>query len=150
MLRPQQAMELARTALELDSLDSGSMHALGIAAMFAGDFAVAADITSEWNRFHPNSRWSFVKNALMLSLDGQCDKALKQGRKVEELVNGKPSTLMDSWIAWGYHNCGAVEDYARSMARIAAKIEQHPDALDPGYAYFYALEGDVDKLLEFF
>jgi tetratricopeptide (TPR) repeat protein len=148
MLRPTRAMELARAALELDALDSSSMHGLGIAAMVAGDFSLAADITSEWNRFYPNSRWSFVKNALMLSLDGQCDRALIQGRRVEELVNGNPSTLMDSWIAWGFHNCNSQEDYARSKARIEAKIEQEPDALEPGYAYLYALEGDVDSLMD--
>jgi len=148
MLRPQRAMEMSRAALEMDSLDSSSMHALGIAAMVAGDFKLAADITSEWNRFHPNSRWSFVKNALMLSLEGQCERALAQGRRAEELVNGDPSALMDAWIAWGYRNCGAGEDYARSKARIEAKIEQQPDKLEPGYAYLYALEGDADSLME--
>jgi TolB-like protein/tetratricopeptide (TPR) repeat protein len=148
MLRPTRATEMSHAALEMDALDSSSMHALGIAAMIAGDFSTAADITSEWNRFHPNSRWSFVKSALMLSLDGQCDKALVQGRKAEELVDGKPSTLMDSWIAWGYHNCGATEDYARSKARIEATIAQQPDALEPGYAYYYALEDDADKLMD--
>lgn len=56
---------------------------------------------------------------------------------------------MDSWIAWGYSNCGAEKDYARSKARIEAKIEQQPDALEPGYAYFYALEGDADKFMNF-
>lgn len=150
MLRPTPAIEMARAALEMDSLDSSSMHALGIAAMIAGDFKLAADITSEWNRFHPKSRWSFVKNALMLSLDGQCEKALVQGRRAEDLVNGDPSALMDSWIAWGYHNCNAEEDYARSMARIEAKLAQEGDILEPGYAYFYALEGDVDKLMALF
>jgi TolB-like protein len=148
MLHPTRAMQMSRAALEMDALDSSSMHSLGISAMVAGDFSTAADITSEWNRFHPNSRWSFVKSALMLSLDGQCDMALVQGRKAEELVNFKPSTLMDAWIAWGYHNCGADEDYARSTARIAATIEQQPDELEPGYAYYYALEDDADKLMD--
>lgn len=148
MLRPTRAMELSRAALELDALDSSAMHGLGIAAMVAGDFSLAAEITSEWNRFYPNSRWSFVKNALMLSLDGQCEKALAQGRRAEELVNGNPSALMDSWIAWGFSNCAAEEDYARSKARIEAKIAEQPDALEPGFAYLYALEGDVDSLMD--
>ena len=148
MLQPERAKELSYAALEMDALDSSSMHALAIAAMIAGDFSQAAQVTSEWNRFHPNSRWSFVKNALMLSMDRQCDRALAQGRRAEELSNGTPSTLMDSWIAWGYHICDAEEDYARSKSRIAATIARDPAALEPGYAYFFALEGDVDRLLD--
>ena len=148
MRQPTRALEMSYAALKMDALDSSSMHALGIAAMVAGDFQVAADITSEWNRFHPNSRWSFVKNALMLSMNGQCERALVQGRMAEELVNGNPSALMDSWIAWGFHNCDAEEDYARSKARLEARIEQQSDALDPGFAYYYAIEGDVDRLME--
>lgn len=148
MLRPTRATEMSRAALKMDALDSSSMHALGIAAMVGGDFKVAAEITSEWNRFHPNSRWSFVKNALMLSMDGQCEKALAQGRKAEELVNHDPIALMDSWIAWGFHNCNAEEDYARSKSRLDAKMAEQPDGLEPGFAYFLAIEGDVDRLME--
>ncbi|MGI9221147.1 MAG: tetratricopeptide repeat protein [Woeseiaceae bacterium] len=148
MLQPTRAIEMSNNALAMDALDSSSMHALGIAALIEGDFSVAADITSEWNRFHPNSRWSFVKNALMLSFDGQCERAVEQGRKAEDLVNGNPSALMDSWIAWGYHNCDAEEDYARSKARLEAKIAQQSNALEPGFAYYYALEDDADALMD--
>lgn len=148
-MRPSRALEMARAALAMDGLDSSSMHALAIAAMIDGDFSLAADISGEWNRFHPNSRWSYVKHALMLSLDGQCELALEQGRKVEALVDGKPNTLMDAWMAWGYKNCGAKPEYARSKSRIEARMQREPDALEPGFAYLHALEGDVDALISF-
>jgi len=149
MLQPTRALEVARIGLTMDALDSSSMHAVAIAAMVAGDYSLAADISGEWNRFHPNSRWSYVKHALMLSLDGQCELAVEQGRKVEKLVDGKPNTLMDAWMAWGYKNCDADVDYARSKARIEARMQREPDNLEPGYAYLFALEGNDKALINF-
>jgi TolB-like protein len=149
MLQPTRALEVARIGLAKDALDSSSMHAVAIAAMVAGDFPLAAENSGEWNRFHPNSRWSYVKHALMLSLDGRCELAVDQGRKVEQLVDGKPSTLMDAWIAWGYKNCGAEEDYARSKARIEARMQREPNVYEPGFAYLFALEGNNEALIDF-
>lgn len=146
-LQTERAMQMARKALEIDALDSSSMHALGIAAMMRGDFETAAKVTSDWNRFHPNSRWSYVKNGLMLSLNDQCDEALVQLHKVEDLVNGQPGTLMHSWIAWSYHLCGANEDLARSRARIEEARLANPDALEPGFAYIYAVDGNAEAFL---
>jgi hypothetical protein len=85
----------------------------------------------------------------MLSLDGRCELAVDQGRKVEQLVDGKPSTLMDAWIAWGYKNCGAEEDYARSKARIEARMQREPNVYEPGFAYLFALEGNNEALIDF-
>ena len=146
-LRAGRGQEMARAALATDSLDPSSMHSLGIAMMMGGDFAAAAKVMGDWNQLYPNSRWSYVKHALMLSLDGQCELALAQARTVEDRLNQQPPTLMDSWIAWGYKNCGADADYARSKARIEARQLREPDILHPGYAYLYALEGDTDKLI---
>ncbi len=146
-LQADRAVQMSRKALEMDALDSSSMHALGIAAMMQGDFETAANITSDWNRFHPNSRWSFVKNGLMLALNGQCDESSAQLHKVEELVNGKPPVLMDSWIAWGYHTCSADEDFERARARIQIAQQANANLLEPGFAYAYALDGDTEAFL---
>ena len=148
-LRTDRAEEMANAALATDSLDPSSMHSLGIAMMMAGDFATAATVMGDWNQLYPNSRWSYVKHALMLSLDGQCELALAQARKIEDLLQQQPPTLMDSWIAWGYKNCDAEQDYARSKGRIEARLLLEPDILQPGYAYLYALEGDTDKLIAY-
>lgn len=145
-LRPERGREMAARATQLDALDASSMHAVGFAAMFSKDFAAAAKDFGEWNRFHPNSRWSYIKHALALSLDGQCDVALSQATKAENLLNGHPSPLMDSWLAWGYKVCGNSERYEQSVARIRAKLSEDPNLIDPGFAYMYAMEGDVDSL----
>lgn len=148
-LRFEHAREMAALAKERDPLNSSSLHAVGLAAMFAGDFPAAADAFGEWNKVHPNSRWSYVKYALALALNGQCDEATASATKVETLLNGAPSTLMDSWIAWGHKVCGREDLYQRSRDRIQAAWNDDPDGLDPGYAYLLALEGDTEGLVSF-
>ena len=148
-LRFDRAREMAALAMERDALNSSSMHAVGLAAMFAGDFPAAAKAFGDWNRAHPNSRWSYAKYALSLALNGQCDEALAITNKLDALLNGAPSTLMDSWIAWGHKVCGREDLYKRSFDRIQAALTEEPAGLDPGYAYLLALEGDTDGLVKF-
>jgi len=145
--RFEKAREMAKRALAIDPLDSSSMHALGLANLIAGDFTAAARAFGEWNQFHPESHWSYVKHALALALDGQCDKAFSQAQAVEGMSNGEMSTLMNSWLAWGYKVCGNDEWYAMSKRRIEAALAANPRKFDPGYAYLLALEGDTDKLI---
>ena len=147
-LRLKDAREMAPRAVAIDALDGSSLHAVGLAAMFSEDFGAAAKAFGDWNRFHPDSRWSYVKHAVALSLDGQCDLATKQATKAEELLNGKPPALIDSWIAWGYKVCGNEEGYARSKGRIESKLRDNPDLIDPGFMYLHALEGDTDSLVD--
>jgi TolB-like protein/Tfp pilus assembly protein PilF len=147
-LRPEKAVEMAHRAIEIDALDSSSLHAVGLANMFSSNFSAAAAAFGDWNRFHPNSRWSYIKHALALSLDGQCDMALSQANTAEELLNGKPPTLMDAWLAWSYKVCGHDDEYRASVGRIEAVRREDPDDLNPGLLYLHALEGDTDKLLD--
>ena len=146
-LRFERAREMAALARERDTLNSSSLHAVGLAAMFSGDFPAAADAFGEWNQVHPNSRWSYVKYALALALNGQCDESLASTTKLEALLNGAPSTLMDSWIAWGHKVCSREDLYQRSRNRIQTAWNEDPDSLNPGYAYLLALEGDTDGLV---
>jgi tetratricopeptide (TPR) repeat protein len=148
-LRFERAREMARLARERDPQSSSSLHAVGLAAMFSEDFPAAVEAFGEWNRIHPNSRWSYVKYALALSLNGQCDEALASLTKVEALLSGAPSALMDSWIAWSHKVCGREDLYQRSRKRIRAIWDADPDSLSPGYAYLLALEGDTEGLVKF-
>ncbi|MDH3274519.1 MAG: hypothetical protein OEM99_08265, partial [Gammaproteobacteria bacterium] len=147
-LRIDEAREMASRAIAVDALDSSSLHAVGLTNMFSSDFSAAASAFGDWNRFHPNSRWSYIKHALALSLDGQCDTALAQANTVETLLDGAPSPLMDSWLAWGFKVCGNDDKYAASIARIRAAQRENPEDLNPGFLYMYALEGDSDKLID--
>ena len=148
-LRFERAREMAALAVERDALNSSAMHAVGLAAMFAGDFPAAADAFGEWNQTHPDSRWSYVKYAVALALNKQCDDALASIDKLEALFNSEPSILMESWIAWGQMVCGREDLYRQTISTIRAAWDDNPDALDPGYAYLLALEGDTEGLVKF-
>ena len=63
-------------------------------------------------------------------------------------MDGHPSSLIDSWIAWGYKVCGDEERYAMSKARIEEKLRADPDMIDPGFLYLHALEGNTDGLVD--
>jgi TolB-like protein len=146
-LRFKRAQEMAAKAIAVDALDSSALHSVGIAKMMAGDFPAAVTAFGDWNRFHPNSRWSYVKYALALALNGECELSLKQATTVEKLLGELPSSLMDAWLAWGYHVCGAEQRYLAAKARIEAKLLAEPDGIDPGVAYLYAIDGNVDGLV---
>jgi hypothetical protein len=135
-------------ARERDPLNSSALHAVGLAAMLSGDFPAAAEAFGEWNRVHPNSRWSYVKYALALALNGQCEESLASLTRLETVSDSAPSTLLDSWIAWGHKVCGREDLYQVSRDRIQAAWNEEPDAFDPGYAYLLALEGDTEGLFE--
>jgi hypothetical protein len=107
----------------------------------------AVDAFSDWNQAHPNSRWSYVKYAVALSLNNECDAALASVDKLEASLNSEPSMLMESWIAWGHKVCGRDDLYQQSKSRIQAGWDEDPDGLDPGYVYLLALEGDTQNLV---
>lgn len=147
-LRFELAREMAALARERDPLNSSALHAVGLAAMFSGDFPAAVDAFGEWNRVHPNSRWSYVKYALALALNGQCEESLASITRFEAVSGGAPSTLINSWVAWGHKVCAREALYQIYKDRIEAARNDDPDALDPGYVYLLALEGDTEGLFE--
>jgi len=142
------AKEMARRALAKDAFDGSALHALGFANLAAGDFEAAARTLGDWNRFHPASRWSYVKHAVALSLIGECDSAARQAAVVENMNDGKSSPLMESWLAWSYKNCGYIDLYTNSIERIRGANREAPDPLEPGLMYAHALEGDIDALVD--
>jgi len=146
--RFEEARRMAEAALSIDALDSSSMHALGIAELILGHYQKSVDAMAEWNRFHANSRWSYVKHALALAYNGQCDQAASQALKAERMLDNAPPPLIDSWMAWSHKLCGHDDHYQRSKQRIEAHRAANPGLLHPGYAYLLALEGDVDGLVE--
>lgn len=147
--RADEARRMADAALAVDALDGSAMHAVGLAELVAGNYARAAEAMGDWNRFHPNSRWSWVKHAVALAHNGQCEMAESQALTAERMMDDTPPPLIDSWLAWTYKLCGLDTEYARSKARIEAYNSAHPDARNPGYAYLLALEGNTEGLVDF-
>jgi adenylate cyclase len=147
-LRFEKAEVMAQRALELDPLDSNSMHALGIARLFGGDFEGAAEAFGSWNQFHPESLWSWVKHAVALAEAGQCDLSAQQAARAEQLTGGRPGTLMDAWMAWAYYLCEDSTLYEASKARIEATTGGDWSVDLAAGAYFLAIEGDIDGVID--
>lgn len=147
-LQFEKAREMARRAIEIDPLDGSSMHAVGVVELFAGDFAAAAAAFGEWNRFHPESRWSYVKHAVALSMNGQCDESASQIEAVEQLTNGRMSNLMHGWIGWAHRICGRNEEYAGKRDHIFAAHSQDPERIEPVLIGLYMAEGQPDEAID--
>jgi TolB-like protein/Tfp pilus assembly protein PilF len=148
--RTERAREMAARAVAVDSLDSSSMHAVGLVELVAGNFSESARVFGDWNRFHTQSRWSYVKYALALALNGDCQAAEDKLAQLEALTGGKMSTLMSAWVAWSHKVCGESALYAESRARVLAGREKSPERFDPGYAYILALDNEAEKLTDLF
>jgi len=147
-LRFERAREMAQRAIEIDPMDGNAMHAVGITALFDGDFAAAAKAFGEWNHFYPGSRWSYAKHALALSLLGECTAALNQAAEVRRLTRGQMSPFMESWQLWVFSNCGENESYAASRERLVAGLSADPGKTQPAWAYLYAIDNDPEALLD--
>jgi TolB-like protein len=147
-LRFGKAQTMAQRAVEIDPFDSNSMHAVGIALLFAGDFEAAADAFGEWNEFHPESLWSYVKHAVALAQIGDCERSVSQAQRADVLADGRPDPLTDSWMAWAYHLCGKNELYERSRARAEATVGGDWRLSVGAGWYLAALEGDVEGTME--
>jgi len=144
-LRFDRAIAMARKALELDPMDSSALHAIGISLFYKGDFAGAATAFQDWNTFHPGSTWSFIKYALALSLDGQCEAAAEPAATAERRLQGRAAAFARVWLAWGYQACGRKELYAQSMERVAELLQKESD---PSTLSFYEMmDGDLDGLI---
>ena len=147
-LRFERAIEMARNAIEIDPLDSSSLHALGFSNMLAGNFADAAEAFGEWNRFHPQSNWSYVKHAVALARNNQCDEALLQIAQAEQRTGGNASPLMQSWMAWVYHLCDEPTLFARSRHRIEQDLAEDGIGDAGALVWLGLIENNVEEVIE--
>lgn len=146
-LRTDRALEMAQKAVALDPLDSSSLHAVGLTHLIAGRYAESAAAFAEWNRFHPQSAWSYVKYAFALSLNGQCDLAIERLAVAEQLTQGR-SPLLQSWMALSFHVCGELELLARSAARLEADLAEDGVGNKTALIWLRLVEGDIDRSVE--
>ncbi len=147
-LRFEKGREMARRAIEIDPLDGSSMHAVGIVELFSGNFEGAVEAFGEWNRFHPESRWSYVKHAVALAHVGECGESARQLAAVEQLTGGKMYNLMNAWVGWAHKICGRDALYEEKRGLIMASQEGHPEHIDPIVINLYILDGEYDKAID--
>lgn len=147
-LRFDRAIDMARHGLEIDPKDGNLMHAIGVASLYSGDVPSAVTAFEDWNRFYPGSRWSYVKVALALSLNGQCDAAAEYAQTAERMAQGQGSSLFETWLAWGYQVCGRDELYARIKQKLEPMWVADPDTIETGMAFYRLLEGDFESVIQ--
>jgi TolB-like protein len=146
-LRRDRAVGMANKAVELDPLDSSSMHGVGIANLIAGRFDEAVKAFGDWNRFYPQSAWSYVKYALALSLNGQCDLAMERLAAARQLTNGEGSMLLESWMLLSYDLCGADALRALSIERMEADLAEDGIGDPPALVWLRLVQGDIDGVI---
>lgn len=147
-LRTTRAVEMAYKAVEQDPIDSSSLHAVGLSYLIAGDYDASAKAFGEWNRFHPQSTWSYVKYAVALSLNGQCDVSMERLATVRQMTNDEASMLRESWMALSYHICDEPALFARSAARIEADLAEDGVGEPSAIIWVRLVQGDIESSVE--
>jgi TolB-like protein/tetratricopeptide (TPR) repeat protein len=147
-LRLNRSIEMAEKGVEIDPLDSSSMHGVGMSNLIAGRYEESVKGFGDWNSFYPQSAWSYVKYALALSLNGQCDIAMERLAVAEQLTNGKGSMLLQSWMLLSYHLCGEDSLRARSIERIELDLAEDGIGDPPALVWVRLVQGDSDSIIE--
>jgi len=146
-LRLERSIEMAQKAVELDPLGSSSLHGVGMSNLIAGRYEESVKAYGDWNRFYPQSAWSYVKYALALSLNGQCDIALERLAVAERLTNGQGSMLLQSWMLLSYHLCGEETLSARTIERIELDLAEDGIGHPPALVWVRLVQGDIDSII---
>jgi adenylate cyclase len=141
-LRTERAREMAKRALAIAPDDGSSMHAVGVSALFCGDFAAAAEAFDAWREVHPQVRWAYVKTAVAQALSGQCAASLENAIKAETLMDIPLPLPMVSWIGWTDHICGRIDRYEKAKSEILSATGEDAVDIEASLFYVYAIEGD--------
>ena len=147
-LRLEKACEMARHSLKIDPLDGNAMHAVGITSLMAGDFSTSVKAFGKWNSLYPDSRWSYIKHALALAFDQQCDASLKQAEAAFHLSNIPLTPPMDIWLGWSHLICGRNDLYEAARNRTLNASMEESAQQEMALFYAYSLEGDDEALLK--
>jgi TolB-like protein/Flp pilus assembly protein TadD len=147
MLDFEKSIEMAERALEVDPLDSSSLHALGFSNMLAGNYDAAVASFAEWNQFYPQSWWSYVKYGAALALNDQCDLSTQNINRAETLSGGEGSPLMQSWMAWAYYLCGEVELFERLKQRLESDFDVDGIGEPSAMVWLGLIENDVERVI---
>jgi len=146
--RMSDARRIAARSLEMDPIDSNTMHAVGITALWDGDYAAAAEAFGNWKRLHPTRLWSYLKDGLSLAFAGDCPRALELAEESERLSEGFGSALYQSWLAWVYTLCDRPELVARAGRRLRTALAENRVEDPIAMVFQLAAEGDVEGTIE--
>ncbi|MBT8090297.1 MAG: hypothetical protein KJO01_08830 [Gammaproteobacteria bacterium] len=141
--RFDQALQMAKNAVESDPISIGALHALGFAKLMGGDFEGAAAAFGNAIEIHPGWTWGYVKKSLAHALMGDRDEALAMAEKTEELIGGWGSAFLQGWLAWVYSVTEQEELLQRVVARVSQGIEENRIEEPFGVAITYLAAGKL-------
>jgi TolB-like protein len=146
--RSDEALAMAKHAIDFDPIALGALHADSLARLLSGDFDGAVVSTGNVIEVHPEWAWGYVKKGLAHALLNQKAEALMLAEKTEELTDGWGSAFLQGWLAWLYKVVGGQDDLERIRVRIENGIEAG-QVEDPfGVAIAYLAIGDTPKALD--
>jgi TolB-like protein/Flp pilus assembly protein TadD len=144
----EQAIFLARHALDVAPNSAQTLAVAGFAFIFAGDYDEAARIEREAIALDPAFFFSYQMLGLVEAARGNHAEALKQLRFAEELSRGIPSADVMSNLTYGYGLIGRSEDAMRMFSRIESMASEfHVGAASWALAYLGI--GDEERALDF-
>lgn len=120
LARFDKAIEMAESALHIDPIALGALHAAGLARLFKGDFEGAVEVLDIAIELHPAWTWGYVKKGLAHALKGERAEALALARRAEELTGGWGSAFLQGWLAWIY----AVTEEDELLQKVVERINQ--------------------------
>jgi len=143
----EQAMSLARQALDLAPNSAQTVTVAGVAFIVSGDYDTAARIEHEAIALDPIFFLPYLWLGLVEAARGNDAEALEQLRFAEELSQGIPSPDIMSQLVYGYGLIGRRDDATRVFSRIESMAaEFHVGA--PSWTMAYLGTGDEARALD--
>jgi TolB-like protein len=125
LARFDEALEMSDSALQLDPIAIGALHADGLAKLFKGDFEGASEVFGTAIELHPGWTWGYIKKALAHALNDKHAEALALARQTEELTAGWGSAFLQGWLAWVYAVIGQEKLLQSVVERMNTAIEEN-------------------------
>jgi TolB-like protein/Flp pilus assembly protein TadD len=144
----EQAIELARQALNVAPNSAQTAAVAGFAFIFAGEYEEATSIERAAVALDPAFFFSYLMLGLVEAARGKDADALEHLRFAEELSQGIPSADVMSQLAYGYGLIGRHEDAMRMLSEIESMASEfHVGAASWAMAYLGI--GDEERALDF-
>ena len=145
--RHEEALTMAKKAIELDPISISSLHNLGWANLVAGNYAAAENAFSDAIEIHPDWAWGYIKRAYSLMYQNKCDLALKDQKKAKELIGDWGSELIESCFIYIFDTCNQQKMKDAAIKKYLTKInsDNYTDPMSMGIVY-----ASMDDYDEFF
>lgn len=146
--RYNEALTMAKRAVEVDPISISSLHSLGWANLVSGNYVEAEKAFSEAIEMHPNWIWGYIKRSYAKMYQGKCDEVLSDTKKARQLLGERGSELIEACLIFIYNHCNfeSLESEATETYLTTITDENYEDPL--AMAVVYTSKGDYEKAIE--